>query len=222
VRVALGLVVAASVAGPAGSERQALPTFGTPLSISYTGTFDLTNTMLPQGTQHTYTYHVQWAYTWRGTWGDLFADSVISNQTSFGASRIAGTLHVLWRSTANGPNLTCTLRIVPEMGDFPDFRARYDADGGTLRIVGLEAPTSRYGTYVGNDNPMCGGGPEIDIFGAPASWKPLGDGGGVLSLAGSGVHLYNRNWNWTHSFGHGLSRHYVSSMHSTLDVGFSG
>jgi hypothetical protein len=107
------------------------------------------------------------------------------------------------------------------MGDFPDFRASYDPTRGIVRIAGLEAPTERYGTYSSNSNPMCGGGPEIDIFGPPASWKPLGDGGATLSMSTGGVHRYDRNWAWGHSFGRGLSRSYVSAIRSSLGVSFT-
>ena len=180
--------------------------------------------MIPSGVQHSYVYHVEWTYSWSGTWGELFgSNGSISNQTSFALFRIAGSLHAVWRNQGGGPQVGCTLKIVPDMGDYPDFRARYDPSAGTLRIVGLEAPTERYGMYVGPamSDPMCGGGPQIDVFGQPRDWKPLGDGGATLNLSGPGLHRYDRNWTWKHAFGGGLSRNYVSALRSTLQIHLS-
>lgn len=177
--------------------------------------------MIPAGVQHSYLYHVEWSYSWSGSWAELFPQgSRIANETSFQTAAITGTVHVSWRNTSSGPELKCTLKIVPSMSDFPDFRASYDPGKGTVRISGLEAPTSRYADQVGSSDPMCGGGPEIDIFGAPASWKPLGDGGGALSLSGGGIHPYDRSWVWAYSFGGGERRSYGSSIRSTLRVSF--
>jgi hypothetical protein len=218
---ALALIASAACVAPAYSVPSGVPTESTPLSISYEGSFDLTNTMIPSGVQHSYIYHVEWAYSWSGSWGELFqGGSQIAIQTSFQKASIAGNVHVTWRNTTTGPELKCTLRIVPSMSDFPDFRASYDPTKGTVRIAGLEAPTYRYATDVGSSDPMCGGGPEIDIFGQPASWKPLGDDGAALSLSTGGIHPYDRTWAWGHSFGGGERRSYTSSMRSTLQVSF--
>jgi hypothetical protein len=218
---ALALIASVAFAAPGFSTPAGVPTGSTPLAISYDGSFDLTNTMIPVGVQHSYAYHVEWAYSWAGSWGQLFqVGSRIAIQTSFQKAGIAGNLHVTWRSTTSGPDLRCTLRIVPSTSDFPDFGASYDPAKGTVRISGLEAPTYRYATYVGSSDPMCGGGPEIDIFGQPSSWKPLGDGGGALSLSTGGTHAYDRTWAWSHSFGGGERRSYTSSIRSTLRVSF--
>jgi hypothetical protein len=217
----LVLVVLVAFAAPGFAAPAAGPSESTPLAISYVGSFDLTNTMIPAGVQHSYVYHVEWAYSWSGNWGELFqGTSRIAIQTSFQKASIAGKLHVTWRGTTRGPDLECTLRIVPSMSDFPDFRASYDPLKGTVRIAGLEAPTYRYATYVGSSDPMCGGGPEIDIFGPPPTWKPLGDGGGTLSSSVGGTHPYDHTWAWSHAFGGGERRSYASSMHSTLRVSF--
>ncbi|HEY4348695.1 MAG TPA: hypothetical protein VGM80_13995 [Gaiellaceae bacterium] len=221
-RLALGVVsallVAAAATALAPAAGRGLPAGSAPMTISYEGSFDLTNTMVPSGMQHSYTYHLEWAYSWTGTWGDLFQyGSAFSNETSFVKARIAGVLRVTWRNSANGPDQRCTLKIVPEMADYPSFRVSYAEGNGTVRISGLETPAYRYGRYVGSHDPMCGGGPTIDIFGEPASWKPRGEPGAVLDLGG-GVHPYNRTWRWKYSFGRGLRRDYISSMHTKLKV----
>ena len=127
------LAMAALLAAPAQSARDVIPTDSTPITVAYHGTFDLTNTIVPQATQHTFTYHVEWTFSWSGTWGELFSSGPISNQTSFAKSTITGSLHALWRASPTGPDLKCTLRIVPQMGDFPDFNARYYATPGRSR-----------------------------------------------------------------------------------------
>jgi hypothetical protein len=218
----LALLAAAALAAAADASPQDLPAGSTPLTISYQGSFDLTNTMIPSGTQHSYVYHVEWAYSWSGTWGELFPDGTGSTgEVSFHEAAIGGSVHVTWRHSTAGPDVKCTLRIVPEAGDYPDFRTSVDAARGTVRIAGLEAPVYRFSKFVGSTDPMCGGGPEIDVYGPPAHWNPRGDGGAVLSLSNGGVHHYDRNWNWGHSFGGGLRRSYLSSMRSTLLVSFS-
>ena len=154
------LAMAALLAAPAQSAREVIPTDSTPVTVAYHGTFDLTNTIVPQATQHSFVYHVEWTFSWSGTWGELFSSGPISNQTSFAKSTITGSLHALWRATPTGPDLKCTLRIVPQMGDFPDFSARYYADSGKVKIAGLEAPTSTVRQVLEHQNPMCGGGPR--------------------------------------------------------------
>lgn len=109
----------------------------------------------------------------------------------------------------------------PGDGRLSELWTSYNAAQGKVRIAGLETPVFRYGKFVGSNDPMCGGGPEIDVFGAPAHWDPRGDGGAVLSMSTGGVHHYDRDWKWGHSFGGGLSRSYLSAMRSTLQVSFS-
>jgi hypothetical protein len=217
-----GLAAALFAAAPvhaAGIE----PTASTRVMLSYSGTFDLANAIVPQVTQHSYVYHVQWAYSWSGTWGELFNEgSPTSTQMSFDTSHISGKMHATWRDAAAGPLVACTLRIVPVTGDYPDFAAIYSADRGTVRVDGLESPTSEYGQYAGGSSDplsMCGGGPEIDIFGAPHSWSPLGERAVTLEL-GDGVHHYDRTWAWTYRFSSGFRRIYASAMHTTLALSF--
>ena len=213
------LAVAALLAAPAQSAREVIPTDSTPITVAYHGTFDLTNTIVPQATQHTFTYHVEWAFSWSGTWGELFSSGPISSQTSFAKSTITGSLHSLWRATPAGPDLKCTLRIVPQMGDFPDFSARYYADSGKIKISGLEAPTTRFGKYSRTKDPMCGGGPEIDMFSEPPSWSPLGPRAALVSLgSGSAVQHYDKTWAWHHVFNAEFRRNYTSAMHTSVEV----
>jgi hypothetical protein len=200
-----------------------VPTASTPVTLSYSGTFDLANAIIPQATQHSYVYHVQWAYSWSGTWGELFAQgSPIATETSFDLSKITGSMRAVWRDVSGGPLVGCTLRIVPDMGDYPDFGATYYEAEGSLRLQGLESPTLHYGQYAGGSSSplsMCGGGPEIDIFGAPASWSPLGERAVTLRL-GAGPHHYDRNWAWTVRFASGFRRVYTSAIHTSLVLGF--
>jgi hypothetical protein len=200
-----------------------VPTDSTRLTLAYSGTFDLANAIVPQVTQHSYVYHVQWEYTWSGTWSELFNEgSPVVTQMSFDTSHISGSMHATWRDVASGPLASCTLRIVPVTGDYPDFSATYSAGQGTLRLDGLESPTMQYGRYTGGDQSplsMCGGGPEIDIFGAPKSWNPLGQRAVTLAL-GAGAHRFDRIWKWTYKFPSGFRRDYASSIHTTLTLGF--
>ncbi len=190
------------------------------MTVSYEGSFDLTNTMVPNGVQHSFVYHVQWVYKWSGTWGELFGANTFSNETSFDTFGISGRLHATWRDSPGGPELMCTLRILPATDDFPDFLASYDAANGSLKISGLSSGAVRYGRYVGSKDPMCGGGPDIDMFSTPASWNPAGARSTTLSLSTGGVHHYDKSWRWTHRFDARQRRDYVSSMHTTVQVGF--
>jgi hypothetical protein len=216
-----GLAAALFVAAPVHAAG-IVPTDSTRVMLTYSGTFDLANSIEPQVTQHSYVYHVQWAYSWSGTWSELFNEgSATVTQMSFDTSHISGNMHATWRDVASAPLSSCALRIVPVTGDYPSFSARYSADSGTLRIDGLESPTSEYGKYGGTLSPlsMCGGGPEIDIFGAPRSWSPLGPRTVTLAL-GAGAHHYDRSWNWTYRFSSGFRRLYESAMHTTLTLSF--
>jgi hypothetical protein len=215
----LVLLAAVVVAAPAQSAREAGYSDSTPMTISYQGTLDLTNTMVPSGVQHSFVYHVQWSYAWAGTWGELFAGKTFSNQTSFQRFHLSGSMRATWRESQDGPQLSCTLRIVPAMDEFANFGARYDSTAGTLKLVDLQSGAGDYGSYVGSSDPMCGGGPDIDMFSVPPSWHPLGASIVTLGLAG-GVHHYDKTWRWTHRFDARQHRDYVSSMHSTVTVSF--
>jgi hypothetical protein len=213
-------LAAAVAAAPAQPTPGAVPSDSTPLQISYAGTFDLSNQMVPQGVQHSYTYHVQWSYSWTGTWGELFDGRTLSVQTSFATSQIGGVIHAVWRRTAVDPPVQCTLHIVPDMGDYPDFHASYDAASGKLKILGLATPVNRYSRQVGSKDPMCGGGPEIDVLGAPPGWNPFGAAGVTLGLTG-GTQRVDRTWRWHRPYGVGAQREYVSSMRSAVQVELS-
>jgi hypothetical protein len=210
------LLVAAAQAAPVSA-----PDPSTPVSVTYAGTFDLANTIVPQGAAHSYTFHVEWAYTWSGSWGDLFnTGGPVAAQTSFVGDEITGNMHAVWRANAGAPLLSCTLKILPVMGDYPDFLARFSTTAGTLRISQLESPTMSYGQFSSTHNPMCGGGPTIDMFGAPPSWNPLGPGSLTVPLSG-GVTPFDRTWSWTYRFSKEFRRVYTSALHSKLTVSFS-
>ncbi len=213
--VFLFVLVAAAQAAPAP-----VPDPSAAVTLTYSGTFDLTNTIVPQGAAHSYTFHVQWSYSWSGTWGGLFENGPAGMQTSFVGDQITGKMHAVWRANAGAPLIACTLRILPVMGDYPDFLARYSSAGGTLRIGSLESPTMSYGRFSSTSDPMCGGGPTIDIFGAPASWNPLGPGSLAVPLTGGSV-PFDRTWAWTYRFSTGFRRLYSSSLHSKLTVSVS-
>ena len=219
-RSALFAVFAAALlTAPAQSAREEVHSDSTPLTISYQGSFDLTNTMVPSGVQHSFVYHVQWAYSWTGTWGELFDGKMFSNQTSFQKFGLSGSMRATWRESPGGPQLSCTLRIVPATDEFANFGARYDTGSGTLKLIGLQSGAGDYGRYIGSSDPMCGGGPDIDMFSVPPSWHPLGAPTVTLGLSG-GVRHYDRTWRWTHTFDARQHRDYVSSMHSTVVVSF--
>ena len=145
-------------------------------------------------------------------WGELFRRGTAAPaRLSFHKAAIAGSVHATWRDTATGPDLKCTLRIVPEMSDFPNFRVSYNLAKSQVRLAGLETPVYRYSRFVGSTDPMCGGGPEIDVFGPPAHWNPRGDGGAALPLSGGGVHRYDRNWSGVTRSAGDCARSYLSS-----------
>ena len=75
-----------------------VPSDSTPLTITYSGTFDLANAIVPQGTQHSYVYHVQWSYSWSGTWNELFNEGdPVPTEGSFDTSHISGQMRAVWR-----------------------------------------------------------------------------------------------------------------------------
>jgi hypothetical protein len=58
----------------------------------------------------------------------------------------------------------------------------------------------------------------VNVFGAPPSFNPLGEGGTVGLYEGGG-RRFDKEWKWTHSFAGGEKRDYTASMHSVLKVG---
>jgi hypothetical protein len=201
---------------PAGVRASVVPTG---VTVTYSGTFTMTNRAVPQRTPHSYTYRVEWAYEWSGTWDQLFADRrTSSNQTSFQAVRIAGTVNATYRQQVDGPDVNCTMSIAPDPAAAPSFIASYDTSEGVLRIEGVGAPTFRSGQFVEQSDPKCSGGPAVNIFGAPADWSPMGDGGGTVSLMAGGTHDFEKQWRWQHTFAGGEARDYDAAMTTTLEV----
>jgi hypothetical protein len=191
------------------------------LTITYSGTFTMTNQAVPQRTPPSYTYRVDWTYTWSGTWEQLFADDrTSSDQTLFQDVRIAGTVDATYRDKVDGPDINCTISIAPDPAQIPSFIAYYDTSEGTLRISNVDAPTFRLGMFVNSSDPNCNGGPGVDVFSAPADWSPLGDGGGSFSLNDGGTHTFDKQWKWQHPFAGGEARNYDAAMNTNLEVAF--
>ena len=136
------------------------------MTVSYEGSFDLTNTMVPNGVQRTRcsstsravgstsgrSRHAEGELLWRRT--------AFPTRRASTRSQSPAACTQPWRDSPGGPELMCALRIVPVTDDFPDFLASYDAANGSLKISGLSSGAVRYGRfYVGKRDPMRGGGP---------------------------------------------------------------
>ena len=202
-----------------------VPTASTPVTLSYSGTFDLANAIIPQATQHSYVYHVQWAYSWSGTWGELFAQgSPISTETSFDLSKITGSMHAVWRDVSGGPLIGCTLRIVPDIGDYPVFGgAIYAAEGGAsasgARIA--DAPLRAVQPQRQLEPPsMCGVAAPRSTSSARRRHGARSGRGRSRSGSGPGRITMTRNWAWTVRFASGFRRVYTSAIHTSLVLGF--
>jgi hypothetical protein len=190
------------------------------MTVGYSGTFDMTNTAVPQSTAASYDFHVRWSYWWSGTWGKLFRDRsrFNSDPTKFTSTTIAGTMKISTREKVDGDVIECAVRIVKDPASPPTFSASYDSSAGTLRVF-VEAPTFRglKFEFIGSENPSCVGGPGVNVFGQPASFNPLGSGG-TMSLAKGGARRYDRTWNWKHLFGGGAERRYDARISSQVQV----
>ena len=68
---AIVTAVLAVAAAQAGSRAVPAPSAKTPISIRYSGTFDLSNKLVPQNIPSSYAYHVEWVQFWSGRWGQL-------------------------------------------------------------------------------------------------------------------------------------------------------
>ncbi len=91
---------------PAGSQQ---------VTVAFSGRFDMTNRAQPQRTPHSYTYGVQWKYTWNGSWDQLFGGGrVNSGQMPFQLVDIAGTVDVTYRNLADGPDIRCTITLTAD------------------------------------------------------------------------------------------------------------
>ena len=208
--------------GDARAVPVATPILGakTPISIRYAGSFDLDNRLKPQSTPSSYRYHVEWEYDWPGRWYQLFpSGSTFKGPTPFTRTSVQGLVKVTFRKKADGANLTCTIRVSVDGASPASFSGNVDSSSGTLRL-NVEAPTFRGSKLTpqgrNGKEPGCTGGPGVNIFGAPQSFNPLGQGGAV-GLKSGGKVRYDRNWKWTSRFASG-TRTYVASMRSELSV----
>ncbi len=202
-----------------------MPARTTPITIAYVGSFDMTNTAVPQKAPSSYTYHVEWSYAWTGTWGGLFADpsTFTSGQRPFSKSSIVGETRVTYRSRSDGPLMSCTLRIVGDRNNPPSFFASYDTSAGTLAVQ-VGAPTFRNSNLDPAPDPACVGGPGVNVFGEPADFNPLG-GGGTVDIDRGGTVRLDRSWKWTYVFPADLDkarRDYTAKLRTDLTVGGGG
>jgi hypothetical protein len=216
---ATAVLLGAATASPHGGAAP-VPARTAPVTIGYSGTFDMTNTAVPQSTTSSYDFHIRWSYWWSGTWGKLFRDRspFPYERTKFSNTTIAGTMKVAVREKADGPVIECALRIVKDPASPPTFTAAYDTARRRVSVT-VEAPTFRglKLEFIGNENPLCTGGPGVNVFGQPATFNPLG-AGATVSLAKGGVKRYDRRWTWKHSFAGGAERRYDAKITSQVVV----
>jgi hypothetical protein len=212
-------LLGAAAASPQGGAAP-VPAKATPVTIGYSGTFDMTNTAIPQSTTSSYDFQVRWSYWWTGTWGKLFRDRArfTSDRLRFSKTTISGTMKVSVREKVDGPVIECALRIVKDPANPPTFTAAYDTADKKLS-VNVEAPTFRGLKYefIGNENPLCTGGPGVNVFGQPATFNPLG-AGATVSLAKGGAKSYDRKWTWKHVFAGAAERRYDATIRSQVVV----
>jgi hypothetical protein len=197
------------------------PMAKTPVSLKYSGTFDMSNKLVPQSSPSSYAYHVEWAFFWSGRWSQLFRDKARfnTNATPFAQRTVSGSVRITFREKVGGPTLRCTLNVVDDPGVPPTFALSYDTSAETLR-ADVTAPTFR-GTKIvpagpNSTKPGCTGGPGVNVFSAPASFNPLGRGA-TVSLKTGGTRRYDRAWRWTHAFS-GAKRTYSASLHTEVAI----
>jgi hypothetical protein len=232
---ALAVVVAlAGFSASAFAQRTAAPTpkSSMPLTIQYTGSFVMSNVLVPQSTPHSYSFRVVWTYWWTGTWATLFRDPSIyrSSPARFTKVAIAGSVNAAYKEKADDAvTKTCTMRVVRDNANRPAVVAAYDTSANTLAIM-VEAPTFRGIMYAASSDPNCQGGPGVNVFGPgtsqspPSSFNPLGAGATVkLSTGGSG--RYDKTWTWKHTFAPAPSgpvpyRLYKATIRSGVSVAY--
>src|SRR5262245_20011065 len=212
------LVIAAA---PARVTSLPAPSPKTPVSLRYSGTFDMTNTLVPQSTTSSYTYHVEWVFFWSGRWGQLFRDKTrfTTNTTPWAQRTVTGSVIIGFLEKVNGRKLRCKASVVDD-GNLPAvFSLSYDTSAATLQ-ANVTAPTFQGSKIVpkgpNSTLPGCTGGPGVNVFSSPRSVNPLGRGGHV-SLKTGGTRRYDQTWRWTHPFS-GASRKYTASIHTELAI----
>lgn len=215
---ALTAAVVAS-AEPAGAP---VPRASTPVSLRYSGTFDMTNTLAPQSTPSSYSYHVEWVFFWSGRWGQLFVDKsrFTTNATPWAQRTVTGQVNIVFREKADGPSLRCKASVVEDRSFPAMFSLGYDTSTATLQ-ANVTAPTFQGSRIVvqkgaNGSKPGCTGGPGVNVFSAPKSFNPLGQGDKV-SLGSGGTRRYDRTWRWSHAFS-GARRTYTAAIHTELAV----
>jgi hypothetical protein len=215
---ALTVVVAAS-AEPTSAP---VPRAATPVSLKYSGTFDMSNTLAPQSTPSSYAYHVEWVYFWSGRWGQLFADKsrFTTNATPWAQRTVTGHVDIVFREKVDGPNLRCKASVVEDRSAPAVFSLGYDTSAGTLQ-ANVTAPTFQGSRIVvqkgaNGSKPGCTGGPGVNVFSAPASFNPLGQGAKV-SLRSGGTRRYDKTWRWSQASS-GAKRTYTAAIHTELAV----
>ena len=147
------------------------------------------------------------------------------SNSPFAQATISGFVKITFRDKVKGPNLKCTLAVVEDPGIPSTFALSYDdTSGGTLQVT-VTAPTFQ-GTKIvprgpNSAKPGCTGGPGVNIFSAPSSFNPLGQGDRV-GLAKGGTRRYDRTWKWDHVFASATGvkpiRHYQAAIHTELAV----
>jgi hypothetical protein len=209
------ILLATTGCGSSSTDSPALPS---QLTITYSGTFDMSNLQVPIVRGPSYVYHVAWNFSWSGMWDQLFTGgSFTSDRTDFQMSSIAGSVDVTYRAIVGGADITCQITIAAHPTLKAGFVASFDESQGRLQIRNVEAPTFALSSASSPD-PNCSGGPGVDIFSPPADWSPLGDGGATVSLTAGGSHAFDKTWQWQHPFEGGIARNYNATMHTTLVV----
>ena len=182
------------------------------MTLVFSGRFHMTNLARPQRTPHSYTYEVNWKYTWNGSLDQLKA----GGSMPFQVVDISGFVNATYRDTVDGPDLACSISILADSANPPAFVPSYNSSQRMLQITNAEAPTFRY-FRTQSANPNCSGGPGVNIFSAPGDWNPLGNGGGTVSADGGKLD-FDKHWQWTHTFAGGEFREYDATIHSTLET----
>src|SRR5262245_4867997 len=103
------MALLAIAASPAQVTSLPAPSPKTPVSLRYAGSFDMRNTLVPQSTASSYTYHVEWVLFWSGRWGQLFRDKTLftTNATPWAQRTITGSVIIDFLEKVNGPKLRC-------------------------------------------------------------------------------------------------------------------
>ena len=132
------------------------------MAVSYQASFDLTNTMVPLRRPAFLRLPRAVGLLDGGTPGDELFDGKMFSRIRRASRKfgLSGSMRATWRESSGGPQLSCTLRIVPAMDEFASF-------GAALRLEqrDSEAHRSAYDRVQGDYeratsgalDPMCGG-----------------------------------------------------------------